>query len=114
MSTFSRRRFLTTAGAATALGAAGALRDVRAAESPQIKWQPEKGATLRLLRWKRFVQGDEDQFMINTRRFTQITGVEVRVDSENWEEVRPKAAVAATSSWRRMKIRICIRTSSSI
>ncbi|MEO8628631.1 MAG: ABC transporter substrate-binding protein [Betaproteobacteria bacterium] len=92
MTTFSRRRFLTTTGAAAALGA---LSDLRAAESSQIKWQPEKGASLRLLRWKRFVQGDEDQFMINTKRFTQLTGVEVRVDSENWEEVRPKAAVAA-------------------
>jgi multiple sugar transport system substrate-binding protein len=48
-----------------------------------------------LLRWKRFVQGDEDQFMANTRRFTELTGVAVVVDSENFEEVRPKAAVAA-------------------
>jgi ABC-type glycerol-3-phosphate transport system substrate-binding protein len=50
---------------------------------------------LRLLRWKRFVQGDEEQFMVNTRRYTQLTGVEVKVDSENWEDLRPKAAVAA-------------------
>ncbi|HZF23413.1 MAG TPA: hypothetical protein VE030_08100, partial [Burkholderiales bacterium] len=42
-----------------------------------------KGASLRLLRWKRFVQGDEEQFMANTRRFTELTGVKVRVDSEN-------------------------------
>ena len=45
--------------------------------------------------WKRFIQGDEEVFMANTRRFAEITGVEVTVDSENWEEVRPKAAVAA-------------------
>ena len=48
-----------------------------------------------MLRWKRFVQGDEDQFLANTKRFTDRTGVEVRIDAENWEEVRPKAAVAA-------------------
>jgi len=33
--------------------------------------------------------------MANTRRFTELTGVAVTVDSENFEEVRPKAAVAA-------------------
>jgi multiple sugar transport system substrate-binding protein len=41
------------------------------------------------------VQGDEDLWMANTRKFTELSGVEVRVDSENFEEVRPKAAVAA-------------------
>ena len=29
------------------------------------------------------------------KKFTEVTGVEVRVDSENWEDIRPKAAVAA-------------------
>src|SRR4249920_2558157 len=95
MAVYTRRRFLRTAGTATALGAAGHLLQSDPAHSAASKWQPEKGATLRLLRWKRFAQGDEDQFMANTRRFTQLTGVEVRVDSENFEEVRPKAAVAA-------------------
>jgi hypothetical protein len=31
----------------------------------------------------------------NTKKFTEKTGVEVRVDNEGWEDVRPKAAVAA-------------------
>ena len=31
----------------------------------------------------------------NTKKFTQTTGIEVRVDAEGWEDVRPKAAVAA-------------------
>lgn len=92
---FTRRRFLGTAGAATALGATGQLLQSRPAQSAVPRWEPEKGASLRLLRWKRFVQGDEDQFMANTRRFTELTGVAVVVDSENFEEVRPKAAVAA-------------------
>ena len=94
MTTFTRRRFLRTAGAA-ALSATAPLLPQRTARSAQPKWQPEKGANLRLLRWKRFVQGDEDQFLANTRRFTELTGVPVVVDSENFEEVRPKAAVAA-------------------
>jgi len=95
MTVYTRRRFLRSAGAATALGAAGHLLQSDPAQSAASKWQPEKGASLRLLRWKRFIQGDEEVFLANTRRFAEITGVEVTVDSENWEEVRPKAAVAA-------------------
>lgn len=57
--------------------------------------QPEKGAKLRVLRWSRFVQGDIDAYMVNVRKFTERTGIEVRVDNEGWEDVRPKAAVAA-------------------
>jgi multiple sugar transport system substrate-binding protein len=60
-----------------------------------LKLTPEKGAKLRVLRWKRFVQGDEDVWAENTKKFTQATGIEVRVDAEGWEDVRPKAAVAA-------------------
>jgi multiple sugar transport system substrate-binding protein len=71
------------------------MLDCRAADSAAMKFPPERGAKLRLLRWKRFVQGEEDQFVANTKRFIEATGVEVRIDSENWEEVRPKAAVAA-------------------
>ena len=47
------------------------------------------------MRWKRFVQGDEELWLANTKRFTERTGIEVRVESENFEDIRPKAAVAA-------------------
>ncbi len=76
---------------------------------------PEKGAKLRVLRWKRFVQGDEDVWAANTKKFTQMTGIDVRIDAEGWEDVRPKAAVAAmsaaapTSSISTMKTRTSIR-----
>ena len=56
---------------------------------------PEKGAKLRVLRWSRFVQGDIDQYMKNVQKFQDKYGIEVRVDNEGWEDVRPKAAVAA-------------------
>ncbi len=97
MNDFKRRDFLkTSAGvaAATAVGAGGALFAGEAA-AQHYNAKPEKGAKLRVLRWKRFVQGDEDVWLANTKKFTQMTGVEVRVDSEGWEDVRPKAAVAA-------------------
>ena len=53
------------------------------------------GASLRVLRWSPFVKGDEEQWLANTKKFTEATGVEVRVDKESWEDIRPKAAVAA-------------------
>jgi multiple sugar transport system substrate-binding protein len=33
-----------------------------------VRFTPEKGAELRVLRWKRFVQGDEEQWMANYYR----------------------------------------------
>jgi multiple sugar transport system substrate-binding protein len=50
-----------------------------------------------VLRWSRFVQGDIDQYMKNVAAFSAKTGIEVRVDNEGWEDVRPKAAVAANT-----------------
>src|SRR5215471_2698270 len=97
MSKLKRRDFLkATAGVAAggALGAGSALFTDDAL-AQQYKVTPEKGAKLRLLRWKRFVQGDEDMWAENTKKFTQATGIEVRIDAEGWEDVRPKAAVAA-------------------
>ena len=95
MGGFSRRDFLRSTGAATALGVAGQLVHSGPAQPADLSFEPEKGAKLRVLRWKRFVQGEEEQFLANTRRFTETTGVEIIVDSENWEDLRPKAAVAA-------------------
>ena len=94
MSSFTRRRFLAATSIAAAVGATRQLTGPQAAHAAELKLVPEKGAVLRVLRWKRFVQGDEEVFMANTHRYTQQTGVEVKVDSENWEDLRPKAAVA--------------------
>jgi multiple sugar transport system substrate-binding protein len=96
MNDIKRRDFLkATAGVAagSALGAGSALFAPDALA--QYKVTPEKGAKLRVLRWKRFVQGDEDAWAANTKKFTAQTGIDVRVDAEGWEDVRPKAAVAA-------------------
>ncbi|MGD2141327.1 MAG: ABC transporter substrate-binding protein, partial [Burkholderiales bacterium] len=95
MNRFTRRRFLAAGTAAAAAGVAGRFMNPAPAHAATLQLVPEKGASLRVLRWKRFVQGDEDQFMANTQRFTQQTGVPVRVDSENFEDLRPKAAIAA-------------------
>ena len=96
---FNRRKFLeSSAGvaAAASLGTGGALF-VAAGAAQTLNLKPEKGAKLRVLRWSRFVQGDIDAYMANVKSFTEKTGIPVRVDNEGWEDVRPKAAVAANT-----------------
>ena len=95
MNEFSRRDVLKAAGATALSAATSGLLGPRSAQAANLSYKPEAAAELRVLRWKRFVQGDEDQWMANTKKFTQLTGVAVRVDSENFEDIRPKAAVAA-------------------
>src|SRR5690606_29440629 len=87
------RRTLLKAG--TALGASGLIGVPALNAQPTWNNEPEKGARLRVLRWSRFVQGDIDAYMANVKKFTEKYGIEVRVDNETWEDVRPKAAVAA-------------------
>jgi len=97
-SLLNRRKFLEgSAGvAATTLGGTAAVF-APAVQAQTLTLKPEKGAKLRVLRWSRFVQGDIDAYMINVKKFTDKTGIEVRVDNEGWEDVRPKAAVAANT-----------------
>ena len=99
MDNFNRRRFLegtASAAAGTALGA-GAIWAPAVQAQATLSLKPEKGAKLRVLRWSRFVQGDIDAYMVNVKQFIEKTGIEVRVDNEGWEDVRPKAAVAANT-----------------
>lgn len=95
MSNMKRRDFLK-ASAGVAAAAAGPMIWVKDAHA-QWSNTPEKGAKLRVLRWSRFVQGDIDQYMKNVQAFSAKYGIEVRVDNEGWEDVRPKAAVAANT-----------------
>jgi multiple sugar transport system substrate-binding protein len=92
----NKRRDLLKAGAGIAAGASLPMIWVKDAHA-QWNNAPEKGAKLRVLRWSRFVQGDIDQYMKNVQAFTAKYGIEVRVDNESWEDVRPKAAVAANT-----------------
>jgi multiple sugar transport system substrate-binding protein len=99
MTEFNRRKFLeSSAGvAAAATIGSGATVFTTAAQAQTLAFKPEKDAKLRVLRWSRFVQGDIDAYMVNVKKFTEKTGIEVRVDNEGWEDVRPKAAVAANT-----------------
>jgi multiple sugar transport system substrate-binding protein len=94
--TLSRRDLLL--GATGLAGAAAGSQILGATPSfaqAAPTFTPEPGATLRVLRWAPFVKGDEDAWIANTQKFTQATGVQVRIDKESWEDIRPKAAVAA-------------------
>ena len=97
MSNIDRRNFLKMSAGLAAGAATGDVlaQGKKAGAAPTLNLKPEKGAKLRVLRWKRFVAGDEEMWLANTKKFTEKTGIEVRVDSEGWEDVRPKAAVAA-------------------
>jgi multiple sugar transport system substrate-binding protein len=97
MLTFTRRDILK-GGAVLAAGGALAGPQLLAAArawAAEQQWKPEDGAALRILRWKRFVQSEEEAFLAALDAFTQATGVAIRVDSEGFEDIRPKAAVAA-------------------
>lgn len=87
-----------TAGGAAAL----ALGDTAIAQVPKAdvaapKLDPEKGATLRVLRPARFVEPDETLFRANTAKFQQATGIETRVDFVGWEDIRQQTAVASNT-----------------
>jgi multiple sugar transport system substrate-binding protein len=51
-----------------------------------------------MIRPVRFVQPDEEVFRANCARFTQQTGVEVRVDFVGWEDITQQTAVTANTS----------------
>jgi multiple sugar transport system substrate-binding protein len=82
-----------------ALGAAALGSDLigwaKAWAQSDMQWQPEEGARLQLLRWRRFIQAEEDAFMALVAAFSEATGVPVEVLTETLDDVQPKASVAA-------------------
>ena len=82
-------------GAATLLGSTSLRAAIPTMDATPPDLPIEDGATLRAIRPSKFVDGDEIVFLENTRAFTAATGVDVRVDFESWEDMRPKTAVAA-------------------
>ncbi|MCO6417112.1 extracellular solute-binding protein [Siccirubricoccus sp. KC 17139] len=94
-----RRTALQLGIGAAALAAfrASAQAPIAAADTPAPRLPIESGATLRMLRPVRFVQPDEDVFRANAARFTQQTGVQVRVDFVGWEDITQQTAVTANT-----------------
>ncbi|SDB54888.1 ABC transporter substrate-binding protein [Belnapia rosea] len=99
MNIIQRRTALKLGLSAAALAAtrASAQSQIQAADTPEPRLQIESGATLRMLRPVRFVQPDEEVFRANAAKFTQKTGVQVRVDFVGWEDITQQTAVTANT-----------------
>jgi multiple sugar transport system substrate-binding protein len=89
----------TAAGLATAsVMSAEQLFNMATAWAQAAPWKPEAGASLQVLRWKRFIQAEEDAFMNIVAAFEKATGVKMNVIHESLDDVQPKASVAANTN----------------
>lgn len=95
------RRSVLKGGAATiaaaAMTSADQLLNFAHAWAQSAPWKAEKGAKINLLRWKRFVEAEDKAFMDMIAAFTKATGVEVNVSNESYDDLQPKASVAANT-----------------
>src|SRR6202795_250926 len=99
MHDFTRRTLLQ---GGTALATAGALTgpallNFAKACADTAPWKAEPGAKLTVMRWKRFVPAEDDAFNAMVAAFKMATGTEMNVFSESFEDVQPKASVAANT-----------------
>ena len=96
---FTRRDALSLGVSAAALAATGgpAWSAIKAADVKAPDFKIESGAKLSMLRPVKFVQPDEDIFRANAKRFTDKTGVEMKVDFVGWEDINQQTAVTSNS-----------------
>src|SRR5262249_50843451 len=99
MTNFTRR---TVVQGGTALAAASALTGPALFEwarawAQAAQWKPEKDAKLTVMRWKRFVEAEDQAFNEMVAAFKAATGTDMNVFSESFEDVQPKASVAANT-----------------
>ena len=93
----TRRHALAAGAGLAAASALPARAAVSAADVQPPKLEHEKGATLRVLRPSKFVEGDQVEWDKNTERFTQQTGTEVKVDYLAWDNMPAQTAVVANT-----------------
>jgi multiple sugar transport system substrate-binding protein len=97
MKTNLTRRALVNGGSALATAGAltgSALLEWAKAWAQTAPWIPERGAQLSLLRWKYFVQEEDEAFIAAMDTFTKVTGVKINMIRESGDDVQPKASVA--------------------
>jgi multiple sugar transport system substrate-binding protein len=99
MTNFTRRTLIKGGTAAAAVGTltGPAFLEWAKAWAQTAPWKPEKDAKLSMLRWKYFVQAEDDAFVKLIEAFTKATGVPVEISRESYEDVQPKASVAANT-----------------
>jgi len=97
----TRRSVLKGTTAAAAIAATGAsypdLLGFAKAWAQDAPFKPEEGSSLQLTRWKRFVQSEDDAFRAICKSFGEATGCTIDVTEEGFDDVQPKAAVAANT-----------------
>src|SRR5450756_3074461 len=98
--TTDRRSLLR--GGATLLAAAATMSSEQLlgyakAWAQTAQWKPEAGAKINLMRWKRFVESEDVAFMKIVDAFQKATGVTVNVSNESYDDLQPKASVAANT-----------------
>jgi multiple sugar transport system substrate-binding protein len=89
-------------GGATVLAAAATMSSEQLlgyakAWAQSSQWKPEAGAKINLLRWKRFVEAEDVAFMKIVDAFQKATGVTINVSNESYDDLQPKASVAANT-----------------
>jgi multiple sugar transport system substrate-binding protein len=96
MSHFDRRT-LIKGGAALGLAGATNLLDFAKAWAQTSPFKPEANSTLNVLRWKRFVEAEDAAFMKMVDAFSKATGTKVNISNESFDDIQPKASVAANT-----------------
>lgn len=95
------RRTLLKGGAMTLAAAATMSADqllgYAKAWAQAAPWKPEPGAKINMLRWKRFVEAEDVAFMKIVDAFQKATGVTVTISNESYDDIQPKASVAANT-----------------
>src|SRR5258707_6193811 len=99
MHDFTRRTLLQggTALAATGALTGPALFDFAKAWAQGAPWKAEKGAKLTVMRWKRFVEAEDNAVNEMVAAFKAATATDMHVISESFDDVQPKASVAANT-----------------
>src|SRR6201998_4955538 len=98
--TLDRRSALKVGGALLAAAATMSpdqLLGYAKAWAQTAQWKPEAGAKINLLRWKRFVEAEDVSFMKIVDAFQKATGVTINVSNESYDDIQPKASVAANT-----------------
>ena len=95
----NRRALLkgSTALAATAAVSAEQLFNFATAWAQAAPFKPEPNARINVLRWRRFVEAEDAAFMKMVDAFQKATGVTVNISNESFDDIQPKASVAANT-----------------
>jgi multiple sugar transport system substrate-binding protein len=95
----NRRSLLRGSAAAATVATVGAdqLLNYATAWAQTAPWKPEPNARINVLRWRRFVEAEDKAFMAMVDAFQKATGVSVNISNESFDDIQPKASVAANT-----------------